>query len=129
MGKVKLDHFLLAFGLMVASAGHCQEHLARPEQLKVTGVGSEPHPMTEACRSFTLTARQAAAYFESAMIIDVFEEHDHYAWAPCWVRGTALVNKKRVSWEIRAGLTARVVFPNGDVILLADPSQRLSGEE
>lgn len=120
---------ILAFGLLTALEGYCQEHLTRPESIVVTGAGAEPHPMTEACSGFSLTSKEVLAYFEAAIIIDPFEEHDHYAWAPCWVRGTALVNKKSMNWEIRAGLTARVVFPDGSVVLLADPSQRFSENE
>lgn len=120
---------IVALGLVTAVSGHCQEHSSSPEKVIVTGVGSEPHQMTSACVDFSLTAKQVVEYFRTAIIIDGFEEHDHYAWAPCWVRGTALVNKKPVTWKIRAGLTARVVFPGGKVVLLADPLRRFSEEE
>ena len=124
-----MKRVVLAFGLIISLTGQCQEHLPLPERIVVTGVGSEPHQMTEACSSFTLDRKQVLAYFKTAIVIDAFEEHDHYAWAPCWVRGTALVKKQKVRWEIRAGLTARIVFPNGEVVLLADPRQRFSEED
>ena len=120
---------VVALGLVVATAAHCQERLSAPKKVVVAGVGNEPHQMTSACVDFSLTASQVVEYFRTAIVIDGFEEHDHYAWAPCWVRGTALVDEKPVTWEIRAGLTARVVFPGGKVILLADPSQRFSEKE
>lgn len=85
--------------------------------------------MTEACISFSLSETGVSNYFQKAIVIDPYEEHDHYAWAPCYVRGTAIVNGALVKWEIRAGGTARVVFPNGDVVLLADSAQRLGDQE
>ena len=85
--------------------------------------------MTDTCVNFSLSVSQVTAYFATAMVISPFEEHDHYAWAPCYVRGIAVVKDQKVTWEIRAGGIARVVFPNGEVVLLADTSQRLSEED
>jgi hypothetical protein len=85
--------------------------------------------MTEACINFSLSESEARTYFQTAIIIDPYEEHDHYAWAPCYVRGTAIVRDIPIEWEVRAGGTARVVFPDGEVVLLADTAQRFPDQE
>lgn len=68
---------ILACGVAAATVGHGQEVRIRPEHVVVTGVGSDADAMSEACSGFFLTAKEAGACFESAKIIDAFEEHDH----------------------------------------------------
>ena len=123
---MRIIALVLCVGLTACAIGG--EHLTQTHQIIITEVGSDKHPMTEACVNFSLSVPQVTAYFATAIVIGPFEEHDHYAWAPCYVRGTAVVKGRRATWEVRAGGTARVVFPNGEVVLLADPSQRISEE-
>jgi hypothetical protein len=47
------------------------------------------------------------------------ELHDRYELLPCWVRGTAHDASGEWRWEVRAGGTARLEAPGGDVTTLA----------
>jgi hypothetical protein len=46
------------------------------------------------------------------------EIHDDFDYLPCYIRGLAMHKQEKVSWEIRAGGTATVAYPNGSQIEL-----------
>ena len=72
----------------------------------------------EFCADFALTPSQARTFLARATQVDAMTLHDRYDLLPCWVRGTARDTHGRWHWEIRAGGTARLESPSGDVTLL-----------
>lgn len=71
------------------------------------------------CADFALTPAQARTFFARAAPIAPMELHDRYELLPCWVRGTARNAAGEWHWEVRAGGTARLEAPDGEVMLLA----------
>lgn len=70
------------------------------------------------CADFVLTPSQVRTFLARAVAIDAMTLHDRYDLLPCWVRGTARDGHGLWRWEIRAGGTARLESPAGDVTLL-----------
>ena len=97
--------------------------------VEVREVGADRDPAATMCSGFTLDGGGVARFFSSARAITRREEHDHYNWAPCYVRGVGKMDRKAVSWEIRAGGTAWVKMPDGSQILFADVAQRYEQDE
>ena len=73
----------------------------------------------EFCADFALTPPQARTFLARAVVVDAMTLHDRYDRLPCWVRGNAHDARGLWHWEIRAGGTARLESPTGDVTLLA----------
>jgi hypothetical protein len=94
LGAVFVVKLLLASGIM---------HFT---DVRVTSKGSDE---TNAfCQGFSLSDIQAKSFFTKSHVIDIKILHDEYDYLPCYVRGTAKVDGKSCSWEIRAGGTAEV---------------------
>ncbi|QBI02843.1 hypothetical protein [Pseudoduganella albidiflava] len=71
----------------------------------------------EFCKDFRLTPRQVEDFFGRARTLPPQQLHDAFDSLPCWVRGAARSPRGQVEWEIRAGNTARMTFPDGSVQL------------
>jgi len=76
------------------------------------------------CSGFALTEAEANQYFANAKTTTAAERHYEYSWAPCYVRGTAIINGSAVQWEVEAGGLGRLVFPDGTEMLVADESKK-----
>lgn len=70
------------------------------------------------CEDFQLTDSQAQAFFARAQPISAAQLHDDYDVLPCWVEGSTGSDGDTSKWKIRAGGTAEVTAPNGDVSYL-----------
>jgi len=87
------------------------------DELQVTSRGQDDGGAF--CADFALTPSQARTFLARAVAVDAMTLHDRYDLLPCWVRGTARDARGSWRWEIRAGGTARLESPTGDVVLLA----------
>jgi hypothetical protein len=85
--------------------------------IHVTGHGTDPGNAS-ICESFRLTDAQAKVFFAKASAITAEQVHDNYDVLPCWVEGTTTKGADKQVWKIRAGGTAEVTAPNGDVTYL-----------
>lgn len=74
-------------------------------------------PGGEFCRDFRLSDAQAAWFFGRAREVSMADLHASFENLPCWVRGSAAGPGGAWRWEIRAGGTAKLVTPEGDVRL------------
>jgi len=113
-------HLAFATFLGVAlSLPGCAATPARPtfDDLQVIARGQDSGG--EFCSDFALTVAQARTFFAKSAAVDAMTLHDRYDLLPCWVRGTARDARGLWRWEIRAGGTARLESPAGDVTLLA----------
>jgi len=63
---------------------------------------------------------QVVRYFARAIFITAEQHHHDYDWSPCYVRGTAIIDKQSVTWQIDAGESGWVKFP--------DATERLIGQ-
>ena len=112
---------------LVMSGAACADqaaHIPEVTGVSVTETGAEAHRDALHCRDFKLTNIEASQFLAKAKVISSHELHYEYSWAPFYVRGTATVSGQPVRWEIRAGGTAKIIFPDGTETLLADKSQR-----
>lgn len=57
--------------------------------------------------------KEIQQFFIEADVKTPREIHDEFEYLPCYIRGTALVGGQTVTWEIRAGGTAEIVYPDG----------------
>jgi hypothetical protein len=73
----------------------------------------------EACADFALTAAQARYFLGRSVVVSASQQHDGWDVLPCWVRGTARSASGVWRWEIRAGGTATLETPAGDMELRA----------
>lgn len=83
------------------------------------GVG----PAGEDCARFRLTPKQVRAFMQRAVLISGRQNHDHFLYGPCVVRGTLRTRFDHWAWEIRNLGTGSLASSNGDVFLLGDPRQ------
>ena len=109
----------LALAAMVAvhAAGCASPPPAKGfEDVRITARGQDDGG--EFCADFALTPAQARTFFTRATTITPMEQHDRYELLPCWVRGTARDSRGEWHWEVRAGGTARLEAPGGEITLL-----------
>jgi hypothetical protein len=86
--------------------------------IRVTGHGVDQGG-TSICEDFRLTDAQAQEFFSKAVPVSAEQIHDDYEVLPCWVQGTTESDREKTLWKIRAGGTADITAPNGDVTYLA----------
>ena len=110
---------LVAAAIVAAHASGCASPPRPPafEDVRVTARGQDDGG--EFCADFAMTPAQARSFFGRASVVTAMALHDRYERLPCWVRGTARDAAGEWRWEVRAGGTARLEAPSGDVTLLA----------
>ena len=84
-----------------------------------TGVG----PAGENCARFRLTPKQVRAFMQRAILISGRQNHDHFLYGPCAVRGSLRTRFDHWQWEIRNLGTGSLAASNGEGFLLGDPRQ------
>ncbi len=52
-----------------------------------------------------LSHKQAHEFFKRSKIVTRKMIHDHYVYAPCYIKGTLKYKNKSCDWKIRAGST------------------------
>ena len=67
----------------------------------------------EFCKDFDLDSSQVKKFFDKAKVKTSREIHDEFDYLPCYVQGSSITEGQTVHWEIRAGGTARVTYPDG----------------
>lgn len=70
----------------------------------------------EFCKDFTMQEKEIEQFFIKANVKTPREIHDEFEYLPCYIRGTSTHQQQTVSWEIRAGGTARVIYPDDSQI-------------
>jgi hypothetical protein len=110
---------LAAAAIVAAHATGCASPPRQPvfDDVRVTSRGQDEGG--EFCADFALTPAQARTFFARAAAVTPMILHDRYELLPCWVRGTARDAAGEWRWEVRAGGTARLEAPSGEVTLLA----------
>ena len=73
----------------------------------------------EACADFSLTAAQARYFLARSVVVTASQQRAGWDVLPCYVRGTARSASGVWRWEIRAGGTATLETPAGDMELRA----------
>ena len=111
---------LACLAALVATPSQAQA-VGPVSQLVVTQTGQGP--ADHGCASFRLSAKQAQAFFQRAVLITERQNHDHFDRGPCTVSGSFKTRFDTWQWEIRNGGTAAIMSSNGDSFLLADPRQ------
>lgn len=77
------------------------------------------------CHGFSMTEAEVRAFLTRAAVLKPPEEHDHFDYFPCFVRGTLLTEAGVLDWRIQAGGLATMTLPDGSTVRLGDPSQRV----
>jgi len=93
-----------------------QSQPAPADAIHVTGHGVDQ--ASGICDGFTLTDAQAQQFFAKATAITPEQMHADYDYLPCWVDGTTTRGGARWTWRIRAGGTAEVTPPGGQMTFL-----------
>jgi len=88
---------------------------SRPPIVRVLEIKAHGADSSDAfCTDFQLSVSAAQQFFDRARSIDAAALHDQFEYLPCWVHGTGRdEGNHTVSWEIRAGGTATVLWPDG----------------
>jgi hypothetical protein len=73
----------------------------------------------DACAEFSLTAAQARYFLARSVVVTASQQRAGWDVLPCYVRGTARSASGVWRWEIRAGGTATLETPAGDMELRA----------
>ena len=71
------------------------------------------------CADFALTSAQARYFLARSVVVTANQQREGWDVLPCWVRGTARSASGVWRWEIRAGGTATLETPAGDMELRA----------
>ena len=67
----------------------------------------------EFCKDFSMQEKEIEQFFIEAEVKTPREIHDDFEYLPCYIRGIALDDGQIVNWEIRAGGTAEINYPDG----------------
>ena len=73
----------------------------------------------DSCADFSLTAAQARYFLARSVVVTASQQRAGWDVLPCYVRGTARSASGVWRWEIRAGGTATLETPAGDMELRA----------
>jgi hypothetical protein len=87
------------------------------DEVRLEARGSDPGG--EACADFALTAAQARYFLARSVVVTPGQLQAGWDVLPCYVRGTARSASGLWRWEIRAGGTATLETPAGDMELRA----------
>jgi len=115
MQALKLSAAVAA--LILAGCASAPQPGAALDEVRVDSRGADPGG--GACGDFALTAAQARYFLARAVVVDDRQLHDGWNVLPCYVRGTARSPAGVWRWEIRAGGTATLETPAGDMELRA----------
>lgn len=112
---------LLCSAMLASAAGPT---LGAATDVAVTGTGVDDAESGKLCKEFKLSAVQAGAILNQAVIVTQREIHDYYDFAPCFVRGTANFHGYPATWEIRAGGTGSITLMGGVHLSIVDEKER-----
>ena len=81
--------------------------------------GAANDPITEVCKSFRLSPKRVKLFFRTAKKITLEKFNNNADWLPCYVAGSAKVDKSIVDWKISASGMAKVwTTKRHEVVLL-----------
>ena len=106
-----------AIALALAGCASAPQPGAALDEVRVDSRGADPGG--GACGDFALTAAQARYFLARSVVVSERRLHDGWDVLPCYVRGTARSSTGVWRWEIRAGGTATLETPAGDMELRA----------
>ncbi len=87
------------------------------DAVRIESRGADPGD--DACADFALTAAQARYFLARSVVVTASQQREGWDVLPCYVRGTARSASGLWRWEIRAGGTATLETPAGDIELRA----------
>ena len=102
---------LLVIAAMLGGCAVTQAPGPAPVQYQVTARGQDKEG--EFCQDFNLTPEQVATFFSLASERTQRQIHDDFDYLPCWVRGKGESARGSFEWEVRAGGTASMSWPDG----------------
>jgi hypothetical protein len=98
-----MTRFLLVLFVVALSTGASGPHLGEATEVVVTGTGmawADEQMFQHGCETFRLSAEQARAFLNRAIIVTGMEIHDLYDESPCFVKGTAKFRGQSATWKI-----------------------------
>src|SRR3954469_23597077 len=108
---------LAASALILAGCASPLEAGAALDEVRIETRGAEAGG--ESCADFSLTAAQARYFLARSVVVTPMQQREGWDVLPCYVRGTARSASGLWRWEIRAGGTATLESPAGDIELRA----------
>ena len=109
--------FLATSFLLLAGCAAEAPTVAALDEVRVDSRGSEAGGGD--CVDFTLTPAQARYFLARSVVVTARQQQAGWDSLPCYVRGTARSASGVWHWEIRAGGTATLETPAGDIELRA----------
>ena len=109
--------FTTASALILAGCATPEPVGAALDEVHIESRGSDAGG--ESCADFALTAAQARYFLARSVVVSANQLRESWDVLPCWVRGTARSASGLWRWEIRAGGTATLQTPAGDMELRA----------
>jgi len=113
----KLPTALALASLILASCASEPLPGAALDEVRIETRGSDAGG--DACADFSLTAAQARYFLARSVVVTAGQQRAGWDVLPCYVRGTARSASGVWRWEIRAGGTATLETPAGDLELRA----------
>ena len=108
---------LAASALLLAGCASAPLPGAALDEVRIESRGFDPGG--DSCAEFALTSAQARYFLARSMVVTSAQQHDGWDVLPCYVRGTARSASGLWRWEIRAGGTATLETPAGDIEMRA----------
>src|SRR5471030_2897314 len=106
-----------AFSLLLAGCASTPLPGAALDEVRIETRGYDAGG--DACSDFALTAAQARYFLARSVVVTPNQQREGWDVLPCYVRGTARSASGLWRWEIRAGGTATLETPAGDMELRA----------
>jgi hypothetical protein len=113
----RLSTALAASSLILAGCVSASLPGAALDEVRIESRGIDAGGDT--CADFSLTSAQARYFLARSVVVTANQQREGWDVLPCWVRGTARSASGVWRWEIRAGGTATLETPAGDMELRA----------
>jgi hypothetical protein len=113
----RLSTALAASSLILAGCASASLPGAALDEVRIESRGIDAGGDT--CADFSLTSAQARYFLARSVVVTANQQREGWDVLPCWVRGTARSASGVWRWEIRAGGTATLETPAGDMELRA----------
>jgi hypothetical protein len=106
------------------SACHSTDVNLAITEIKILELGKSTVPSNteyvSACQSFKLSEKQISDYFRVSRRTSREEIHDKFDTFPCYISGSARLDKKPVTWTIYAGGVGYIEGANDDIALICE---------
>ena len=114
---MRLFLFLATSTLLLAGCASAPPQGAALDEVRIESRGFDAGG--DACVDFALTSAQARYFLARSVVVTPSQQREGWDVLACYVRGTARSASGVWRWEIRAGGTATLETPAGDIELRA----------